>query len=757
MGGEVLIGQPENFYGPGAVYVYRGDGSGSWSAADRLFAPDSTLRDDFGRDLAAAGDVLLVGAPGQAGGGVIYLFARDGAGAWQAADQLVAPAGAESGFGTSVALGDGFAIVGAPGAEAGSGLAYEIGVDGGRLAVRSVLRARALDGARFGTDVSLAADRLLVGAPGARGGDGAGVVFQRRGGAWSEEALLVAEGADRQERGQVGTSVELAGDRAILGAPGGGGGTGTVLTFTAGANGWDGPSTVSASGVSRGSGFGTALAALEGELWVGAPRGGGGDGVVYRFEERAGGWTEVDRIAADSANTAQWPFGFGSSVALSDEAVIVGMPTRDFGEGRAAILQRSGTGWDEVATLSGEIAKAVTSIETGADCEEGTVPVFDCQNIEVVSFTPVSELGGARGVWVNDVWGWTDSETGRNYALVARRDGAAFVDLTNPAQPSLVGTLPRTSGSRPSVWRDIKVYADHAYIVSDGAGAHGMQVFDLTRLRGVTGEPVEFDMDAHYRQIFSAHNVVADTDSGFLYIVGASGGGETCGGGLHIVDVRTPKSPTFAGCYTDRSGERATGYTHDAQCVVYRGPDDRYQGRQICVGSNATEINIADVTDKDRPVPIGRSSYPSVAYAHQGWFDETQRYFYMGDEGDEVAGLVGSTRTLIWDLAELDDPILVNEYFAPVAASDHNMFIKGDRIYQSNYGSGLRVLNISDPVNPFEEAFFDSAPIGNNEPGMSSAVSGAWSNYPFFENGLVVFTSVREGLFVVRVKSRPVS
>jgi len=151
-------------------------------------------------------------------------------------------------------------------------------------------------------------------------------------------------------------------------------------------------------------------------------------------------------------------------------------------------------------------------------------------------------------------------------------------------------------------------------------------------------------------------------------------------------------------------------------------------------------------------VPISRSSYPNVAYAHQGWFDETQRYFYMGDEGDEVSGTADRTRTLVWDLAELDDPILVKEYFAPVRATDHNLFVRGNLVYQSNYGSGLRVLDISDPENPHEVAFLDSAPLGDNEAGMSSAVSGAWSNYPFFRDGLVVFTSVREGLFVVRVK-----
>jgi choice-of-anchor B domain-containing protein len=352
------------------------------------------------------------------------------------------------------------------------------------------------------------------------------------------------------------------------------------------------------------------------------------------------------------------------------------------------------------------------------------------------------------------VWGWTDPETGRDYALVARRDGAAFVDVTEPTQPRLVGSLPRTEGSPPTVWRDIKVLNDHAYIVSDGAGEHGMQVFDLTRLRGVTDEPEVFTPDATYDRMASAHNVVADTASGFLYIVGAGDGGETCGGGLHMVDARDPKNPVFAGCYNDTAGQ--SGYTHDAQCVAYDGPDERYQGRQICVGSNARELNIADVTDKENPVTVARASYPNVAYAHQGWFDAEQRYFYMNDENDEVAGSVPGTRTLVWDLSQLDDPMLVNEYFGPVNSSDHNLFVKGDFAYESNYGSGLRILDISDRENPTEAGFFDSAPYNENGPGHSSSQSGAWSNYPFFDSGIIVFTSVREGLFIVRLV-RPIS
>ncbi|MCA9762531.1 MAG: choice-of-anchor B family protein, partial [Gemmatimonadetes bacterium] len=159
-----------------------------------------------------------------------------------------------------------------------------------------------------------------------------------------------------------------------------------------------------------------------------------------------------------------------------------------------------------------------------------------------------------------------------------------------------------------------------------------------------------------------------------------------------------------------------------------------------------------DVTDKANPKVLGRNSYPNVVYAHQGWFDAEQRYFYMNDENDEASGAVTEgTRTIVWDLKDLDDPVVATMYHGPVNSSDHNLYIVGDRVFESNYGSGLRVLDISDRTNPREVAFFDSAPVNDDGPGHSATQSGAWSNYPFFRSGIVVFTSVREGLFIVKV------
>ena len=144
------------------------------------------------------------------------------------------------------------------------------------------------------------------------------------------------------------------------------------------------------------------------------------------------------------------------------------------------------------------------------------------------------------GIMVNDIWGWTDPLTGIEYALVGRMDGMAFISLEDPARPVYVGQLLRPHLASVSAWRDVKVYADHAFVVADAARQHGLQVFDLRQLRDVAEPPVTFEETARYDRIASAHNIVINEESGFAYAVGNSAGGETCGGGLHMIDIHDP-------------------------------------------------------------------------------------------------------------------------------------------------------------------------------------------------------------------------
>jgi choice-of-anchor B domain-containing protein len=364
-------------------------------------------------------------------------------------------------------------------------------------------------------------------------------------------------------------------------------------------------------------------------------------------------------------------------------------------------------------------------------CDEttGMADIFPCMNVDLLQRIHLDTFEAGSG---SDIWGWTDPMTGKEYALMGLNNGTAFVDISDPIAPIYLGKLPTHTTS--SSWRDIKTYANHAYIVSE-AGGHGMQIFDLTNLRNVVSPPVVFANDAHFSGFGSAHNIVINEDTGFAYAVGAT----TCGGGLQMLDISTPTIPTDAGCFS------ADGYTHDAQCVAYIGPDSDHTGKEICFNSNEDTLTIVDVTDKNAPVQLARTGYDNSQYTHQGWLTEDQRYYMMNDELDEQRN-GHNTKTYIWDLVDLDSPQLKGFYNGSKASIDHNLYIKGNYAYLTNYTSGLSIVDITDiGNNNFQEvANFDGYPTND-----ASSFNGAWSNYPYFASGNVIMSGIGEGLYIL--------
>lgn len=369
--------------------------------------------------------------------------------------------------------------------------------------------------------------------------------------------------------------------------------------------------------------------------------------------------------------------------------------------------------------------------QSAATCVNGSAAGYPCSNVNLLSFLPLGDIGCSKG---NDVWGWTDpSGSEREFALMGCSTGTAFVEITDPVNPVYLGNLPTTRFS--STWRDIKVYADHAFVVSEALN-HGMQVFDLTRLLNVASPPVTFSEDAHYSGISTAHNLVINEGSGYAYIVGSN----QCSGGLHMVNIQNPTSPTEAGCFS------ADGYTHDAQCVNYAGPDGDYSVSEICFASNEDTLTIVDVSIKSAPVQLARVSYPGVEYTHQGWLTEDQRYFLIDDELDENRN-GHNTRTIVFDLLDLDAPLFVGANFGMTAAIDHNQYVVGNHTFQANYRAGLRILDITrvSSASLPEVAYFDIYPAND-----AAEFNGAWSTYPFFGSGTVVVSGIEQGLFVLK-------
>jgi choice-of-anchor B domain-containing protein len=734
----------------GAVQVYRRSPSGQWTLGASITAKGLKIEDAFGHALAADGKLLAVGAPGtNEKRGAVYIFERDGSGRWtERAKLTVADAGADDRFGRALSLKGGVLLAGAPGHSQNQGrvVVFRQGAGSQTWTQQGTLvGSPANAGERFGTAVALDRDRALIGAPGEISGNagipGRAVVFRRSGNSWVKEAVL---GGDSVRA--LGAAVLFDGDVAYVGAPTSDSAAGVLLQFRRGSSGWDQVSRVLPAKREHPAFFGMGLARDGQDLLVGAPYSNSGVGSVHVFRKEGSTWRESQKLTTTGVGFATQ---LGVALAASGGIAVAGAPLADFFEGTALIYQRDrGSEWRAGATAADTSSGGLPKVTGGeAKCQAGKAKGFDCRDADLVAFLPKSAIGAKRGVLLNDIWGWTDSTTQREFAIVGRVDGTSFVEVTDPANPVYLGELPMTEGAKANMWRDIKVYKNHAYIVADGAGPHGMQVFDLTQLRNSQGGPVTFKETAHYDRIHSAHNIVINEATGFAYPVGNSMGGETCGGALHMIDIRDPSAPKFAGCYADPStGKARTGYTHDAQCVTYHGPDEQYKGREICFNSSETALGIADVTDKQNPKPISVASYPNVAYAHQGWLTEDHRFFYLDDEGDELAGTAPMTRTLVFDLADLDDPVVAKEFFGTTPATDHNLYVRGRYMYQSNYVSGLRVIDVKDPVNPVEVGYFDTVPFGENQPGFA----GSWSNFPYFKSGVVAVTSMREGLFMVR-------
>ena len=387
----------------------------------------------------------------------------------------------------------------------------------------------------------------------------------------------------------------------------------------------------------------------------------------------------------------------------------------------------------------------------------GTDYEYSCLNYDLMGRITLDEMDAEAG---NDCWGWTDSTTGREYAIMGVNNGTSFIDITDSTSPQYLGKLPTSTVD--SSWRDMKVYNDHVYIVSE-AGDHGLQVFNLANLRGLDSEQV-FSADYTDKSFGKAHNIAINEDSGYAYIAGARTKG------IYAFNLSNPLAPKL-----ELEGSQF-GYSHDAQIVNYKGPDQDHFGKEIYIGSNENKVDIVDVTDKSEPKLISTFLYDHQ-YTHQAWLTDDHKYALLGDELDEVDSNYelkadAKTRTVIIDLSDLEKPSLHHDYEAETKAIDHNGYVKGTEFFLASYTAGLRVLDILniDQKSISEIGFFNtfidhndsglpnSTTVKSQDPdgdhsgkkGNSSAFNGAWSVYPFFKSENIIISDINSGLYIVK-------
>ncbi|KAH7311336.1 hypothetical protein B0I35DRAFT_377428 [Stachybotrys elegans] len=401
---------------------------------------------------------------------------------------------------------------------------------------------------------------------------------------------------------------------------------------------------------------------------------------------------------------------------------------------------------------------------------------FRCRNIDLYHFLSHAELGswGGRG---SSSWGWTSAD-GREIVALGQYDGTAFAEITSEGKLVYLGRLPQYD-SIGSNWREIRIVGDIAVIGSE-AIEHGVQFFDMKKVLDLDPtNPKNFtqdDLTGHWDDlpVGRTHNIVVNHELNYAVAVGSVAGNATirvrdprlmpCRGGLIFLDISDPTNVTSPGC---AGGD---GYVHDAECVVYRGPDEKYYGRDICYAYNEDTLTIFDVTDKVGNVTniISISDFPGAQYIHQGVVNNItwQEYLFLDDEFDERDAKVGPMTqglptTHIFDIRNLEAPVYTGYYAGKTRSIDHNQYVYDGYLYQSNYGNGLNVLDArsvtEDPTGASicEAGFFDIYPEDDeNEGGGTVAFLGSWSSYAGFKSGFIMVHTIERGTFVVKMTSK---
>ncbi len=344
----------------GAVYAYRYDGVDSWDQEAKLLPSIPAPRGFdhlgfFGQSIALSGDIAVIGAKGgslSSYSGAAYAFWYDGA-SWVEQGRLIAPGSSSSGdqhsqFGSSVAI-SGTTVLAGYSLEA----AYHF---------KNIPDAKltADDGAAsdyFGVSVALDGDTALVGAP--RDDDdgnesGSAYLFWYDGANWIDEDKLTA--SDAAADGHFGISVALEGDVAMVGASGEETVAGAVYAFHYNGASWvEKPKLTPTDSVVHDD-FGSAVAISGDRVVIGAPYSGGGNsetgqGAAYVFEYSGSSWVQQAKLTASDGVPGGF-FGFGKTVAISGDTIVVGAHEVDSYTGAAYVFRYATGTWSQDPRLT---------------------------------------------------------------------------------------------------------------------------------------------------------------------------------------------------------------------------------------------------------------------------------------------------------------------------------------------------------------------------------------------------------------------
>ncbi|HSH64593.1 MAG TPA: choice-of-anchor B family protein [Bacteroidia bacterium] len=317
-----------------------------------------------------------------------------------------------------------------------------------------------------------------------------------------------------------------------------------------------------------------------------------------------------------------------------------------------------------------------------------------------------------------NICGYTDPETGKEYALVGTSKGASIVDISNPDSPKEVKFITGPT----SEWREIKVKGDYAYVTTEGGG--GLQIINMKSLPDASGIVYKSWTGGSAGSLTSIHAL--HIDGNFVYLYGS----KLFNGGALVADISDPYNPVYVGNYQATGGGKRP-YVHDGfvkndtlyACHIYEGFTD-----------------IVDFRDKKNPKVLGSIETPGK-FSHNSWLNENSKVMFTTDE-------VSNSFLTAYDISDPAniteiDRIQSNPGSKSIVHNTHIIKIgDGQFAVTSWYRDGFTIVDVTRPNNMVQVGNYDTYA------GSGSGFNGDWGVFPFFPSKTIVVSNIEDGLFV---------
>ncbi len=333
---------------------------------------------------------------------------------------------------------------------------------------------------------------------------------------------------------------------------------------------------------------------------------------------------------------------------------------------------------------------------------------------------PVASPGGLN-LQYSGCWGLVAN--GREFAVLGGAHHLLFFDVTEPTQPELVGKF---AGTATTIWREIKSYKNRVYAVSDNTN-EGLMIFDLSQA------PATITRSYWSNEFFNkSHSITLDTTSGRIYLNGT----DVASQGLLVLDIsQNPDQPTLlANVDLTQYG----GYIHDSYV----------RNDTIYASSGYEGYYVIDMKDLNNPVLIANTA--TGGYNHNSWLNRAGTYAYYTEEVPDGQSIkIVNLQNLAMNEIEVVGSFL--DALTPNGGSilpvPHNVYIKDNLLFDSQYEDGLLVYDISLPTQPVLVAHYDTHP----ENTVYNRYYGNWGNYPWLPSGTIIAGDMQNGLFLTKL------